>query len=139
MLQIKITATGVGCHSSEPWNGSSAILKLFYIFNQIASKFPNPKNHLDWKTSFNISKIEGGDSLNKVPHLASMYIDIRHIYLDSTDSIIDLIESMDDSVTVEILALGEAFKLDKGNKFVQKYIDVCQPLVSKNIEMIKCH
>ena len=139
VLQIKVTATGVGCHSSEPWNGSSAILKLFDIFRQIIAKFPNPKDHLDWKTSLNISKIEGGDSLNKVPHIASMYIDIRHIYLDSTDSIIDLIENMDDSVDVEILAHGEAFKLDKNNKFVQRYIDVCRSLVSKNIEMIKCH
>lgn len=139
VLQLKLTTAGIGCHSSEPWKGSNAILKLFDIFNQLVSEFPNPKDHSDWKTSFSISKIEGGSSLNMVPSFAAMYIDIRHIYHDKPELIIELIKSIDNFVEVEILALGEAFKLDKDSIYAKKYIDVCQSVTSKNINMIRCH
>ncbi len=139
VLHIKITTRGVGCHSSEPWKGENAIIKLFDIFNRALAKFPNPKDHLDWKTSFNLSKIEGGDSVNKVPSSASMFVDIRHVYGDKAECIIDFIQNIDNSIHVEVFAQGQAFNVDADNIYVAKYIDVCRSAISKDITMIKCH
>jgi len=139
VLQIKVSTVGTESHASEPWNGINAISKLLEIFKQIVSEFPNPKNHLDWKTSFNIAKIEGGDSINKVPNKATMHIDIRHTCADTSENIINYIQNIDNSVNIEILAQGEAFKLDENNIYVKKYINTCQPLINKNVDIIKCH
>ncbi len=139
VLQLKITTTGIGCHSSEPWKGANAIVKLFDVVNRAIAEFPNPKDHLDWKTSFNIAKIEGGDSVNKVPSSASMFVDIRHIYLDKAECIIDFMQQIDKSVHIEVLARGEVFNVDKDNIYVKKYIDVCRSAIGKDIDVIKCH
>ncbi|MFH1643566.1 MAG: M20/M25/M40 family metallo-hydrolase [bacterium] len=139
VLQIKITTTGKSCHSSEPWNGDNAIEKLLTVFNVIQTNFSNPKNQLEWKTSFNIAKIEGGDSLNKVPGKASMYLDIRHIYDDKKDDLLSFIQKIDENLEVEILAIGHHFKNDENNLYVKKYVNVCEVLLDKKIKKIKFH
>jgi succinyl-diaminopimelate desuccinylase len=136
VLQIKVTAKGTSCHSSEVWNGKNAILKLFDVFNQIVSKFPMPQNNLDWKTSFNLAKIEGGDYINKVPGEASMYIDVRHTYLDTMENIIGFIKKQDESLEIEVLARGNAFHVNKDNIYVKKYVEVCESLTGKEIEAV---
>ena len=137
VIQIKVTANGIGCHSSEMWNGENAILKLFNIFNCVASKFPPPKNEQDWKTSFNLAKIEGGDAINKVPSSASMYIDIRHIYDDKVETIIDYIKNTDESLEIEVLAHGTIFHIDENNSYIKKYLEVCESLLQKKISPAK--
>ncbi|MCF7799770.1 M20/M25/M40 family metallo-hydrolase [Candidatus Babeliales bacterium] len=139
VLQLKITTSGISSHSSEVWNGNNAIIKLFNIFNKISDKFPAPTNHLDWKTSVNLAKIEGGDSLNKVPGMASMYLDIRHIYLDNNKDIIDFIKNFDSSLDIQILATGHTFKTCTNNVYVKKYLEICKSVLNKKIEIIKFH
>ena len=137
VIQIKVTVNGIGCHSSEIWNGENAILKLFNIFNRIISKFTPPRNEQDWKTSFNLAKIEGGDAVNKVPSSASMYIDIRHIYNDKVETIIDYIKSLDESLNIEMLAHGTIFHIDENNSYIKKYLNVCKSVLQKKINPTK--
>jgi succinyl-diaminopimelate desuccinylase len=139
VLQLKVSTTGIDAHSSEPWNGENAILKLFDVVKQISHKFPNPKNHLDWRTSFNISKIDGGNHTTKVPSIAFMIIDIRYTYVDKIDHIINFIKSIDPLIDVEILALGEVFQLDSNSPYVKKYISICRESLGKDVQIVKCH
>ncbi len=139
VLQIKITAKGKSSHASEPWNGNNAITKLFDLYAHINSNFPSPKNQNDWKTSFNVGKIEGGDSINKVPNEASMYIDIRHIHSDKMENITNFIKNFDESLNIEILAIGKSFKTNENNTYIKQYIDVCESLLNRKIDIIKLH
>ncbi len=137
VLQLKITAPGISCHASEVWNGENAIVKLLNVYNKIIAQFPMPKNNSDWKTSFNLAKIEGGDSINKVPSDASMHIDIRHVYNDNMEKIIDFIKSLDQSLEIEILACGRAFRIDENNPYVKKYVNASESVINKKVQSIK--
>lgn len=138
VLQLKLTVFGVAAHASEPWNGSNSIVKLLSIIDKILTKYPNPNDSLDWKTSINISNISGGDSINKVPEKASVYLDIRYVFSDKTEDIINFIKELDDSLELEILAHGKSFKLNEDNDCVKDYINVASSLLNKNIDMINC-
>lgn len=139
VLQIKVTAMGVESHSSEPWKGTNAILKLCNMIKTIEERFPRLESPSDWRSSFTVSKIEGGDSINKVPSCASMCIDIRHIYADKVDCILDFIKNIDPTIDIQLLAQGEPFILHKHDAYVEKYIDICQAFIQKNVNIIKCH
>ena len=137
VLQLNVTVRGIESHASELWLGDNAILNSFEVVKEIENKYPNPKNIFDWKTSCNVAKIEGGDSFNKVPSCSSLYFDIRHIYLDKKEDIINYIKSLDNVLDVEVVAQGNAFNLDLSNMYVKKYIDICQIILNKDIDIIK--
>lgn len=138
VLQLKLTAFGNSAHASEPWNGVNAILILFKSIEEILKKYPNPNDFSDWKTSINISKIVGGNSINKIPEKASAYVDIRYIYNDDPEDIINFIKKTNKFLELEVLAHGESFKLDENNLYVKDYFHVASSLLNKNINMIKC-
>ena len=83
LLQVEIKVKGVAAHASEPFKGENAILKLFNIYEHLLTMYPMPDNQDDFKTSINLSKINGGSSNNMVPQEASMVLDIRFVNKDS--------------------------------------------------------
>lgn len=137
VLQLQITAHGIGSHSSEPWNGSNAIAQLFATYGNLIKQFPLPQHAQDWKTSCNLARITGGDSLNKVPSTATMHLDIRHIYADKAEAIIDYLKIFDPTLDIHIIAQGTAFKVHSNDSYIQKYNAVCEKLLDKKIEFIK--
>ena len=53
-----------------------------------------PKDKDDFKTSVNLSKLNGGISNNMVPEIASMVLDIRFTNDDKIEDIIDNIKEL---------------------------------------------
>jgi len=137
VLQLKLILNGLACHSSELWNGQNAITKLFDIFEKIVAKYPMPHNEQDWRTSVNLGKIEGGDSINKVPGLASMYIDIRHIHSDTPNDILAFIQGIDKTLKIEVLAQGDSFSVSKDDQYIKKYIDTCESVLGEKVDIVK--
>jgi acetylornithine deacetylase/succinyl-diaminopimelate desuccinylase-like protein len=136
VLQLKVTAQGIGCHSSEPWNGTNAFLKLFAAYNHLITQFPLPQDPTIWKTSCNLAHIEGGDSLNKVPSSASMSLDIRHIYDDKAETIINYLKAFDPTLDIQIIAQGSAFKVNPNDPLLQKYTSLCEKITGTKINRI---
>lgn len=136
VLNLKLTINGKEAHSSQPWNGENAILLLTEKLNLIMQKYPLPQNSQDYITSINISKISGGDILNKVPNYAECFLDIRHIKNDTKENIINFIKSL--GFNVEILANGVPYEIDLSNEMVKKYIKVTEKIIDKKVSFIKC-
>ena len=137
VLTLKITALGKECHSSRLWNGDNAIIKLYDIYNEIIQRYGNPKSEEDWKTSFNLAKIEGGNVFNMVPGNALMYIDIRYIKDNTEEEIIEYIQNISKDITVEVIHKGSIFYTDSNNEYIQRYIESCEKILGHKIKIIK--
>lgn len=137
VLQLKITAVGTECHSSQPWVGQNPIIKLMELYNIIISKYPLPKNDTDWRTSVSLTKIEAGNAINKIPDSAAMYLDIRHINDDKKEDILSFLNGLSNDISIDTLDVGDVFYTDKDNYFIKKYIDICKTVLNHPIEVIK--
>jgi succinyl-diaminopimelate desuccinylase len=139
LLVLKITAYGTTAHSAYLWRGNNAIVKLINIYNKLIEAYPNPQADKDWKISINLSKIEGGDTLNKVPEKAVMYLDIRYPYPVLAKSIIKKAEEIinDDSVFIENIINGTTFYSNTENHYIQKYKGIAEAYLDRNVNFTK--
>lgn len=131
ILRVKMTASGIEAHGSQPWKGNNAILKLYEVYNKILEKYPLPKSNNDWITSFDLAKIEGGDALNKVPKSAAMYLDIRYISGDSIEEILEFLKHLDGNIEVEKLKSSSVVKTSLDDTYVKKYIKSFKDVTGK--------
>lgn len=136
LFQLKLSTVTKSAHASQPYNGVNAITKLFNCYEKLISKYPLPLNSDDYKTSINLSKINGGDALNKVPDYAEMYLDIRHTSIDSKDDLLSAITDIDHDIKVEIIGSGNVFKTDPNNDYIQNYLKVCNKVLGFNPNII---
>ena len=71
LLQIELTAQGITAHASEPYKGENAILKLIDLYNKLIKIYPMPTKD-EFKTTINLSKLNGGSATNMVPGSATI-------------------------------------------------------------------
>jgi acetylornithine deacetylase len=99
LLKLCVLITGKEAHSSNPTRGSNAIehsvnfLGEIYSFN---NKLKNDRNNafeLPY-TTFNLGKINGGVSLNRVPGECSCYLEYRTIRPEHNQIIIDKVNEL---------------------------------------------
>ncbi|MEG1048654.1 MAG: M20 family metallopeptidase [Bacilli bacterium] len=136
LLQLQITSKTKSAHASQPYNGDNAILELYRVYNEIIKLYPLPLNREDYKTSINLSTINGGDALNKVPDLADMFLDIRHTSKNSKEEIIEDIKKISDKIEIKICGSGILFKTNINNELIKNYINVASEELNKEIKII---
>lgn len=135
-LQLKISIKTKSAHASQPYNGENAILSLYDIYQKLIKKYPLPTSVEDYKTSINLSMIEGGEALNSVAASATMYLDIRHTSKDTKESIIKYLESLNQQLKIEIIHAGSLFKTDLDDKNVKKYMEIAKKVLNKIPEIV---
>jgi succinyl-diaminopimelate desuccinylase len=80
VLVLRINVHGRAAHSSTPWLGDNAVLKATDVFRAIESlPFARESSDMFDRPSINLGRIEGGDALNKVPDLCTMWVDVRYL------------------------------------------------------------
>ena len=121
------------------WRGDNAIVKLINIYNKLIERYPHPQTDEDWITSINLSRIEGGDTINKVPEKAVMYLDIRFPYPALAESIIKKTKEIigDDTVIVENVIEGTTFYSDPENSYIQKYKSTAENYLGRHVNFTK--
>lgn len=77
---IKINLKGKASHGSRPWLGENAILKAIQLYQDI-QKLPylSASSNLFKCASANLTKIDGGDSINKTPDHCQIILDVRYL------------------------------------------------------------
>lgn len=137
LLQLKLSINTISAHAAETYNGMNAITGLYKIYDKLIEKYPLPQNEKDYVTSINLSKINGGDAVNKVPNYCEMILDIRHISKDSKQEIMDYIKNINNEVKVDTIASGSLFKTEI-NSEIERYIDISQKVLGKKINLKSC-
>ncbi|HEY3774652.1 MAG TPA: M20/M25/M40 family metallo-hydrolase [Solirubrobacteraceae bacterium] len=80
VLAMRIAVHGRAAHSSTPWLGDNAVLKAVDVFRTIETlPFSRESSEMFDRPSINLSRIEGGDAINKVPDLATIAVDVRYL------------------------------------------------------------
>lgn len=110
MLKMRISASGVACHSGYPHLGSSAILKLLDALTELRSiHWPADASG---ETTMNIGQISGGEAPNIVPQSASAVVMFR--LTSSPQGVQRTVESVvraRDNVTCTVLTRNAPIRL----------------------------
>ncbi len=138
LLQLKLTTKTKGSHAAEPFKSENAILKLINIYNELIKVYPLPKSNNEYLTSINLSKLNGGSTINKVPDYAEMFLDIRHTSNDNKLTIINNIKKINANIYIKVIGSGPIFKT-KINKEIKKYINICETILNKKINFKTCN
>lgn len=137
LLQLELTAYGTTAHASEPYKGDNAILKLINLYNELLKIYPMPTND-EFKTTVNLSKLNGGDSTNMVPGLATMTLDIRFEKNDSISKILESISKISKDVDIKILDQGPVFQVDENLPIIQQFIHNTEYILKHPVKIEKC-
>lgn len=120
VFRFHASVYGKAAHSSRPWQGENALLKAYDIYNRIQTlPFAGRKNRYFDGASINLSKMSGGISMNQVPDLAEMTVDIRYLPGDQPEDIKAQIEVLDPSMKVNITVHLPPVGLDGGNEYLK--------------------
>ncbi len=138
LLQIELKITGISAHASEPFSGENAIVKLFEVYNELLKIYPMPKSKEDFKTSVNLSKLNGGITNNMVPDEASMVLDIRFVNENSISEIINNIKGINNNIEINVLDSGPTFYVDPNLEVIQTFINNANKILNKDITITKC-
>jgi succinyl-diaminopimelate desuccinylase len=127
VYQLKIRSFGKSAHGSRPWEGENAIEKIIKASNQLRKLFPIPEiNGNLWKTTVNISKINGGDTINQVCDSAELYLDIRFTEKYSRNSLLSEIEKIFPTMTIEEIVYAPDFSINRKNKYIKEWEELLQ-------------
>lgn len=137
LLQLELTADGSTAHASEPYKGDNAILKLINFYNELIKIYPE-SNENEFKTTVNLSKLNGGTATNMVPGNASMVLDIRFEKSDSVKSIMKNINKIKKDITVTILDQGPVFQVDENLPIIQEFIKNAENILNEKVKIEKC-
>ena len=103
VLRLGGVVYGKAAHSSRPWLGDNALLKVYRLYEKILKlPFASRSNAYFDSASVNLSKVQGGVVMNQVPDQAEFVIDIRYLPGEDPEEIKD-----------EICALEQDLRLNR--------------------------
>lgn len=138
LLQIRVSISTPSAHSSQPFNGKNAIQELIKIYEALIDKYPIPTSSSDYKTSVNLSIMNGGTANNQVPGYAEMVLDIRYVSSDKIDDFIKLIKDTNKDAVIDVILTGNVFTTDLNNKSIKDYIVICEDILKRKINIVGC-
>lgn len=137
LLQIEITTKGVKAHASQPWNGENAILKSINIYNKLLEIYKLPECEEEFITSVNLSKLEGGSTINAVADVAKMTLDIRFSKEDNKESILENIKKIAPDSEVKILDWGPVFFVDDNLEIMKDFKEKAKQVLGHEMQVKK--
>lgn len=94
VLVLIATSYGKPGHAAYLERADNATVKIAQLAVRLADKFPIPEEE-QWVTTMNIANIQTPNrEHNKVPDVASMFLDFRHVPQDSKASLIKIVEDV---------------------------------------------
>ncbi len=128
-LFAKMIVTGQAAHGSRPWLGKNAILEGIKVYEALQKlPFVSSSSRYFKTASVHLTKIVGGDSLNKVPDHCEMFLDIRHLPEQSLEEVKKQILSVTDlsSVKIEFIKHSVPVVTSEKHPSVQELFSLCR-------------
>jgi succinyl-diaminopimelate desuccinylase len=132
VLHLHFSATGKAAHGSRVWEGDNAADKLIDAYNKIRAEMPEVSAEDYWHETCNLGKFVGGESTNRVPDVAEMFLDFRFTEKYTVDSFYDKIRKLvPEEIKIEIDSAGNPVYVDPENEYLKKYIAVNEDVIGK--------
>ena len=133
VMHVKLSAKGNSAHASRYWEGGdNAIEKLIDAYGNVQKIFPKMKKP-EWKSTACLSKIQGGDTLNKVPDHAELYLDIRRTEQESEESIMQKLRKIK-GVKAEKIASAKNLVTDPDNPYIKQLKKSAEKILRRKIK-----
>ncbi len=144
VLHLKITSKGKPSHGARPWMGQNAIELIFDFWEALREIFPSEpcrvKDH--FHDTINIGRIEGGDVINKVPHKAFAWVDIRFTSGRKKREILRKVSDLSQSfknVKVEKLYVGNYHKVKTACQYIRSFSEIANKYFSIKTDFVSSH
>lgn len=111
----KLTKKGISAHSSTPWLGDNSLHTMSKYISDFIGKNPQPES-TEWKSTYSFNKFESGDSINKIPEVSSVWIDIRYTTMKELNELISIIKEVFLEVEIDILFTSPPLDTAEDNK-----------------------
>lgn len=128
-IWLEIIEKGISAHASRPWEGINANVSLAQKITNFYKKNPQPM-HNDWKTTYNLSFIEGGEAGNMVASRAKAQLDIRYIETETKQNILNNIQDSFPDTDINILLDEPYLNTDKNSPSIK----LLQSIISNTTE-----
>ncbi|MDD5573029.1 MAG: M20/M25/M40 family metallo-hydrolase [Candidatus Hydrothermia bacterium] len=144
VYHVKIVAKGKATHGSRIFEGENALDKLVSIYTELKSHFhPEPCGDPEhWHNTINLGKMVGGDSVNRVPDYAEMYLDVRFVHpftVSKIESMVRDVLSKYPGTEFETISTGEPVFTPRENPYIVRYKKVAESVLKRPISFIKEH
>ncbi len=119
VFAMRIEVQGRAAHGATPWLGENAILRAIDVFHQIESlPFASRSSELFDRPSINLGRIWGGDALNKVPDIAVIDVDVRHLPEQEPEEILEEVRALSGANVISTFRRPPAM-VDPNSRFVR--------------------
>ena len=144
VLHVKITCHGKATHGSRVWEGENAIEKCIDVFEKIkhSGLFPKEPCNIEehWHNTINLGKLTGGDSVNRVPDHAEMFLDIRFVAPLTVEKTKEEIKKyLPSDADFEVISYGEPVETPTDNPYLLRVKDSIKEVLHKDVRFIKEH
>ncbi len=128
IIWLKIKSTGSAAHGAYLWMGDNAIVKMNRILNTLQETYPTPKKEI-WATTINYAVIESlNKTVNKVPDVCELSLDVRYISEDKNKIISYLKKLQSKDTEIEFLENEPAYFTAENNKYIQMLKNTIQKI-----------
>lgn len=130
-VEVKVTFYGKSTHSSTPDLGKNAIVEAHKFIQELlvfSDELQNEENNIFSipYTTVNIGKIEGGDSINKVPDKCVVMFDARTVYEKHNKKIAKNIENISKKYDCKFeIGINILPKINYNNEMVSMVEKLC--------------
>lgn len=121
LLWVTVRQPGVPGHAAMPWQTRNPLLALHRGLGRLLAAYPQP-DAAEWRTTLTPTGIEAGGSHNRVPDLASLKLDIRHVPSDPAARLKAELQEAFPEATLEIVQEAFALDTDPQNEEVQRIV-----------------
>lgn len=139
MIRPYFTARGIPTHGSRTWEGESAIEKMINFLREIQYNV-FPEQGPDTST-FNIGRIEGGNTFNQISDLCTADADIRPINDIDAKRILTKIDELARAhdVTYELLLNESSINVNLDDPLVKAFFDSAQKVLGRPIKTMRSY
>lgn len=136
LLWLEITSRGVSGHSAAPWLGKNAIIQMHKNITKLLQKKPVPAKYT-WDTTFSVTKIEGGDTLNAIPDICKLYLDIRYAPEESPKDILRIVQNIFSASQVKIITKNDPIVNNEKDPYIQKLAKIFSVVGKRKAKLSK--
>lgn len=115
-VRFPVSTRGVACHSSTPWEGDSAILRmadlLQFIRREVEPEAAARTHPRVGPASFCVSLISGGSAVNTVPATCTIHVDRRTIPGEEPRSVWEAYRDRFQAIAPEHVTVEDPYVLD---------------------------
>ena len=125
VYRFRITTKGRAGHSSQPWLGENAIMKMHRIISRLGDMLESPEEFTEERTA-SVTTMDGGTKNNVIPESCRAEIDIRFPPWESVELVRTSIEERlaDQDYKIETIAELDSFEAPESSSLIREAIDL---------------